>query len=402
MYQIKLYDSVPAPKAVTVKEDRIIAAHYYPAWKKGAAELHEGFKEIYDYPERTPLMGYYDEENPEVTDWEIKWCLEHGINCWIYCWYRRKYNVGQPVTEKDLRCAHGIHEGLFRAKYGNLMKFAIMFEAQASWGASDEKDMIENLMPFWLDNYFCKENYLKLDNKPVLFVYDVGNQLKESFGSAENQKRIYDLCREMARERGFDGMIFAEEHRKNDPAVLEDFRARGNDFSFHYCNAVKEILPPDDLVIERQLEQINQKLATAPDFFVPTASCMWDPTPRMEKAKLMKVTPERKQQIWKLSPESYRMLLGRIRERMEAQPKDSYANRILMIDNWNEWDEGHYVSPSYEFGFGFLQAIREEMTERDNLPDYRMPGALGFTCNQNWEEPDLSRYNERGKKQLKK
>ena len=54
--------------------------------------LHDAFNDLHDYPERTPLMGYYDEENPEVCDWEIKWALEHGINCFIYCWYRKLEN----------------------------------------------------------------------------------------------------------------------------------------------------------------------------------------------------------------------------------------------------------------------------------------------------------------------
>ena len=84
MYNIKLESYVPEPKPA--HSDRIIAAHYYAAWKKGAAGIHDGFNELADiYPDRTPLMGYYDEENPEVTDWEIKWALEHGINCFIYC-----------------------------------------------------------------------------------------------------------------------------------------------------------------------------------------------------------------------------------------------------------------------------------------------------------------------------
>lgn len=401
MYQIRLYDEIPAPKEVTVKKDRIVAAHYYPAWKKGAAELHKGFEEIYDYPERTPLMGYYDEEDPQVTDWEIKWCLEHGINCWIYCWYRRKHNVGHPITVEDLRCAHGIHEGLFNAKYGNRMKFALMFEAQGAWGASDSKDMLENLMPFWLKNYFCRENYLKIDNKPVLFIYDYGHQLKENFGSIEEQKRIFDLCREMAKEHGFDGMIFAEEYRKPDFSFYNELRERGIDFCFTYNNRVKEAFPSDEVVIKEQLRQIDERNEKVPGYTVPTASCMWDPSPRLAKQELIQATPEKLVQLWKLSPESYRILLREIVKRMDALPENDYGNRILMIDNWNEWDEGHYVSPSYEFGFGFLQAIREELTERDNLPDYRLPQTLGFSCNKNWEEPDLSRYNEIGKSHLK-
>ena len=57
MYNIKFENYVPKPNPA--KSDRIIAAHYYAAWKKGAAGLHEGFDDLADiYPDRTPLMGY--------------------------------------------------------------------------------------------------------------------------------------------------------------------------------------------------------------------------------------------------------------------------------------------------------------------------------------------------------
>ena len=77
MYNIRLESYVPQPMPATT--DRIVAAHYYAAWKKGAPGLHEGFNDLHSFPERTPLMGYYDEENPAVCDWEIKWATEHGI-----------------------------------------------------------------------------------------------------------------------------------------------------------------------------------------------------------------------------------------------------------------------------------------------------------------------------------
>ena len=128
MYNIKFENYVPEPKPAT--SDRIVAAHYYAAWKYGAAGLHEGFNDLAeDFPDRTPLMGYYDEENPEVCDWEIKWALEHGINCFIHCWYRKLENMGKPVTVGDLRCGHGIHEAYLNARYRNLMKFALAFNS---------------------------------------------------------------------------------------------------------------------------------------------------------------------------------------------------------------------------------------------------------------------------------
>ena len=126
MYNIKLSDSIPTPMPAST--DRIVAAHYYPAWKKGAAQIHGGFDDLHGYPERTPLMGYYDEENPDVCDWEIKWAVEHGVNCFIHCWYRLKENVGKPVTVDKIRCGHGLHEALFNAKFQKYIKFAIMYE----------------------------------------------------------------------------------------------------------------------------------------------------------------------------------------------------------------------------------------------------------------------------------
>ena len=114
MYNIKFDSYVPEPSVA--KSDRIVAAHYYAAWKYGAAGIHEGFNDLAEeYPDRTPLMGYYEEEDPEVCDWEIKWALEHGINCFIYCWYRKKENMGKPITVSDLRCGHGLYHRTSKA-----------------------------------------------------------------------------------------------------------------------------------------------------------------------------------------------------------------------------------------------------------------------------------------------
>ena len=55
MYNIKFNSYIPEPQPV--KSDRIIAAHYYAAWKKGAAGIHEGFNDLAkDFPDRTPLI----------------------------------------------------------------------------------------------------------------------------------------------------------------------------------------------------------------------------------------------------------------------------------------------------------------------------------------------------------
>lgn len=391
MYNIKLYDSLPEVRAATVKRERIVAAHVYPVWTVGEAGLHNAFYDLENYPERTPLGGYYNESSPNVQDVHIKWALEHGINCFIYCWYRKPENVGKPISVSDLRAGRGLHDGFLKASLCDKMQFSVMYEMQKPWGATDSDDIINNLMPFWCENYFSRPNYLKIDNRPVLFIYDNSRQLADSFKSADEQRACFERVRELARSYGFDGMYIAVEYRKEDMSVIPDFKARGYDFSFAYCWEVKKELPCDDDVVADQLRQNDMRLEGDPDFFVPTASCMWDPSPRFRTILKQKAIekPECTRKIWKLQPESFRTLLRGLTERMDALPDGCIASRMLMLDNWNEWDEGHYILPSFEFGFKYLQAVREELTERDNLPDYRLPDVLGVPYENTWGEPDL-------------
>ncbi|MBQ9543896.1 MAG: glycoside hydrolase family 99-like domain-containing protein [Clostridia bacterium] len=398
MYNIRLSERVPEPMPATPVTT--VAAHYYAAWKYGAAGLHEGFNDLADrFPERTPLMGYYDEENPEVCDWEIKWAVEHGISCFIYCWYRKPENFGKPVTPGDLRCAHGIHEALFNASFGKYMKFAVMYEASPRWCGTDDADLIANLMPFWTDNYFTRENYLTFDNKPVLFIYNQKRLTADVWREPEAQKRAFDRCREYARKAGFDGMIFACCGHTRGREAYEDIIARGYDFRFGYNSGyVPEAhapgeFPPEEDVASAQLAILDRELKLDPRRHVATASCFYDVTPRTtERWKKLGYGFDRAYD-WHLSPDGFRKVIRGMKERIETLPEDAWAKRIFMIDNWNEWDEGHFVAPSHQFGFRYLQAVREELTLRDNLPDYRTPRDQGFGgYNKSWRTPDFGDF----------
>ncbi|MDF1516153.1 MAG: hypothetical protein P1S60_20255, partial [Anaerolineae bacterium] len=183
-----LPDYVPASEPVST--DYLIGAHYFPGWKP---DSHKGFNAIVDYPDRTPLLQYYAEGDPEVTDWEIKWCLEHGIQFFVYCWYREQSNAGHPVSPDDARLGHAIHEGLFRARYRDMFRFAIMWENYGTRGmVTSTSDLIDNLLPFWIENYFSRDNYLVLDNKPVLYVYHLESML-DMLGGMDNTRKAVAL-----------------------------------------------------------------------------------------------------------------------------------------------------------------------------------------------------------------
>lgn len=401
MYNIKLENYVPEPKPA--KSDRIVAAHYYGAWKKGTAGLHDGFDDLHEFPERTPLMGYYDEEKPNVCDWEIKWASEHGINCFIYCWYRKPEYVGMPVTREALRLGHALHDAMFNAKYQKYMNFAIMLENLPRWGNTDEKDLLENLMPYWTETYFKRDNYLKIDNKPVLFVF-FPQRLKTAFDSCEHQKRVFDACREYAKTQGFDGMIFSyctTMYRYENVDMKEVHKeniACGYDFAFGYASLydAQGDFPPQEEIIDGQIKAYEKDLEIDNMTQTPTVTCFRDASPRFSQKWRDQGYTFYLEKRWYATPESFREIIRRMNEMSDKLPEGAWGKKFISIDNWNEWDEGHYVSPSHEFGFRYLQAIREELTERNNLPDYRTPHEIGFNdLNDSWEEPDFKEFCEK-------
>ena len=81
---------------------------------------------------------------------------------------------------------------------------------------------------------------------------------------------------------------------------------------------------------------------------------------------------------WTLSPQHYKTLLTKVKAQMDQMPTDSLGRRMIVLDNWNEWGEGHYIAPHTVHGFRYLKAVRDVFTNADNKPDYRTPKILGL------------------------
>ena len=141
------------PEPQPVKTPILIGAHHCPLWE---ADKPQMWANVLKHPERTPALGFYSQENPEVADWETKWAVEHGVSFFIYCWYRA--SQGEPVK---MRFGSAIHDSLLKSKYMDKIKFTIMWENQSRGkaGVADERDLLENLLPFWIENYFRHSSY---------------------------------------------------------------------------------------------------------------------------------------------------------------------------------------------------------------------------------------------------
>lgn len=286
------------------------------------------------------------------------------------------------MTRDTLYLEHAIHDGLFQARYRDRFRFAIMWENQkrrsdAQSGVANETDLLENLLPFWMEQYFTKPNYLVVDGKPVLFVYHTEVMIQD-LGGIDATRRAVEKMREACTRAGFDGLAIMGEHRGTNWQYLEDMKACGFDAAFAYCWHSAERFPTIEAAFDQQIEKMKAWADKSILPFPPTATVGWDPMPWSRTDGRAPWLHPDKITRWYSKPEEFIHLLQRVKEFTDAFPANSLTQRMLLLDNWNEWGEGHFLSPHAAAGFGYLQAVRDVFTARDNLPDYRTPQMLGL------------------------
>ncbi len=138
----------------------------------------------------------------------------------------------------------------------------------------------------------------------------------------------------------------------------------GLDYTFAYCWHVQNNPSPEQ-AIEAQLQSIRktQQLGILPQ--VVTVSQGWSGW-RDEGS------------IWKIPPKEYEALLHQAKDFVGTLPKDQLGGRMLLLDNWNEWGEGHYIAPHREFGFGYLDAVRNVFAPTAGPHRDLVPADIGF------------------------
>jgi hypothetical protein len=341
-------DYVPEPKPCPAKPPYILGLQSASIHREGSAYI--GWDWVQPVArERKPFLGWYEDGSPEVADWEIKWQVEHGIEYELYCWYRPNNAFGNPI--KDGSADHAIIKGLFNARYGHLKKFAIMYEDQqgpmASWGRSNPEDFVNNIIPYWIEYFFKDPRYLKIEGKPVLSIYLLGSFLA-NFGGEEGARKALATLREECTKAGFAGVTLLMEHREADRNVLQSMKAIGVDYCYAYTWGTPE------LSVQRSKNEAQRGAAAAvglgmlPMLSVGWETSAWDGPKGPGSASV----PDYKTQARWLKDEF-----------MPTLPADSLGRRMLMIDNWNEFGEGHFIMPSVLAGFGYLDVLRKVFTE---------------------------------------
>jgi len=303
---------------------------------------------------RTPVLGYYKEGTPKVTDWEIKIAVDNGISFFVPVWYRSRGNEGQPVIPSY---DHWI-KSLDEARYGDYIEYFIMWDlANESMSSfKDEDDLINNVFTYWMENYFKSDKYMKIDGRPIVAIFAPG-QFMNILGGVGPTASALDKMNKIAIDEGFEGILFWGAHHWGNPFNNNELlEAVGIEYSFsyHWPTFASGALPAGKTFTDEEIIRGHQYCWDAqaqgkiPNIL--TTSMGWDSTPWGGF-----VTDK----TWRLTPESYKTVLENAKNTMTAKPGDGLDTKIMLLDNWNEFGEGHYIFPTEYYGFGYVNAVRE-------------------------------------------
>lgn len=317
---------------------------------------------------RKPILGWYDEGTQEVTDWEIKVAAEHGINNLMYCWYRLDTGSG-PIMKS--RLADQMWEGYFNSAYREMLNFSVMMcngPGMASWYSYD--DIINNLMPYYIEVFFKNPNYSKTpDGKPIFYIYDY-NLLFSQCGDINNDGKadyldiikLFAEMEQMCIEAGFPGIHIGTEYRGNSSAVVQQIEKCGYDYIFGYTwHPTAYNMTNDEVLAMTKNMMLSQRSALKPNSgtqIIPNLSKSWD-------SSGWSYLYSNKSASYMYDLEHYRQLAVWIKE--VFKPAEIGGMKMVMLDNWNEYSEGHWLFPTYgtpaykggQYTYGYLDVLRE-------------------------------------------
>lgn len=326
---------VPAPQPVPTSVD--VLAYYFPGWPNSAAwDPIRGTA-----PGRKPLLGYYDETNPEVVDWQIKWSVENGISGYLVDWY---------WTGGAQHLTHWF-DAYRKARYRDQLKVAIMWANHNPPGTHSAEDW-RAATQVWIDHYFTLPAYYRIGGLPAIFLWDPRN-LRNDLGGSEAVRDVLAASQAMARDAGYPGIAFVTlfGHAVQAETAQLEFEGYHGITSYHEWGNAPALgdsplrMHYDDVVATAPVAWESERARAGKLVYYPTIDTGWDARPWHGAAA---------QVIHGRTVTGFTALLrsGRAYAKQHALP-------FVVLGPTNEWGEGSYIEPCTEFGFGMFEAVRE-------------------------------------------
>lgn len=319
------------------------------------------------YQPHVPIdVGFYNLENTSVMKKQIELAKQYGIYgfCYYYYWFS-----GQKVMERPL-------ENFLNDKSLDMPFF--LFWANEDWTMmwdngnekeilhkqeihdDDAQKFMQDILPYMKDS-----RYIKIDNKPLLVLYELTKYPYEKY------LKFVEEIRNIAVDNGFDGLYIMSTIRNdvdiyNLKAITDTYKL--DSMLEFFPQGLKPILEPAyKKIINPEFKGTFwnlKKFLKEKQYFYPNTAkifkgCFthWDNTSR----KCYNNTD-----IYENTPQDYKKwLIDIINWTKNNKPQEE---QFVFINAWNEWAEGAHLEPDQKYGYAYLQATKEALEETEQFP----------------------------------
>ena len=313
-------------------------------------------------------LSFYDLRLPQIREQQVELARKAGVTtfCYWHYWFGDGKRLLSEVFEEVLES--GKPDFPFCLGWANHSWYA------KTWNKSaEDRLLIEQRYPGiedaeahfdYLLRAFKDKRYLKIDNRPFLFIFDP-RTLPQSY---------IEHFESRAKQEGFDGIYLVANIREFDSkehylaagysAVVINRKTRHTRLLWSIerhrttITRLKQLFPAISRlrslqrVLRRKPEVIDYRelyprLTTAEEYsesVIPQLVPQWDHTPRsgIYGTAWVNATPENFYRHAK-------QVLGAVKNK---------NNRLVILKSWNEWGEGNYMEPDSRYGHGFIDALR--------------------------------------------
>ena len=157
-------------RTLSIPEGYYTGVYYYPWYGPGLHEWDNAYVREYLVPEQPPMLGEYSSRDSLTIRQHLEWMQTYGIDFLVSSWWGQ--HSSEEITLSDF---------MLPEIQRTSIKFTLYYES-AYLGFSEGGIVIDNEKEEQLvsdfnhiaDTYFDHPNFLKIDGKPVVFVYLAG------------------------------------------------------------------------------------------------------------------------------------------------------------------------------------------------------------------------------------
>ncbi len=343
----------PPSEPEAIQADTLVGAYYFPGWSQ--EDRWYCVKALDDVLH--PLLGYYREGDPAVADWHIKWALEHGISFFAFDYYSFQ---GSEMLEEAL-------QAMLRCRSIDQFRFCLNWCNHQEPETQDGEEL-RRFGDVVIDAYLTHPSYLRIDGRPVLMILG-GYSFVKTLG-VDGAAQAFSRLEERCREAGLPGLylVSCEGFVDGAEAVSRGLEAGIDAFClYNYPYAGSSVTGPGGEYAEMSYEHLIEQgrglwehwRGLTDGRFWPTVMPGWDRRPWTKDQDLRRVGST-----------------AELFERSLSWAKDAVnADRVVMIEAWNEWGEGSVLEPSVEERFSYLEAVRRVFCPGVDRPESEAPAA---------------------------